>query len=172
MPKPPKTVICTLCTEKKYVEMHKCTFDIFEIEHRMKKVELEEQFNKEVKQGWRFAADAANSEDCNHTSDGVFVTIDSDLGDVVDKEEGAVMSCRSQGTKDESPKRGLMSEEVYGFRRVLLAFRRMDTEKEVFMEVVVELARTTGHPWLMAGDANMDPTGFICIEALEAKRAS
>ena len=58
---------------------------------------MEEQSNQEVKQGWRFAADAASittenasSEGCKHTSGGVFVKFDSDLGVVVDK-EGAVM---------------------------------------------------------------------------------
>ena len=47
-------------TEMKYMDRYKGTFDIFfGIEHRMKKEEMEEQFNKVVKQGWRFAADAA-----------------------------------------------------------------------------------------------------------------
>ena len=70
------------------------------IEHRMRKEEMEEQFNKEAKQGWRFAADAAaritdedaSSEDRRHTSGGVFVAIDSILGAVVGKVEGAVKS--------------------------------------------------------------------------------
>ena len=55
---------------------------------------MEEQFNKEFKQGWRLAADAAritdekaNSEDRKHTSGGVFVAIDSNLAAVVDKAE-------------------------------------------------------------------------------------
>ena len=58
---------------------------------------MEEQFNKEFKQGWRLAADAAritdekaNSEDRKHTSGGVFVAIDSNLGSMVDKAEWAV----------------------------------------------------------------------------------
>ena len=65
----------------------------------MRKEEMEVQFNNEVKQGWVFTADAAritdenaSSEDCKHTSGGVCVAIDSDLGTVIDKEEGAVMS--------------------------------------------------------------------------------
>ena len=34
------------------------TFDnFFGVEHRMRKEEMEEQLNKEAKQGWRFAAD-------------------------------------------------------------------------------------------------------------------
>ena len=51
----------------------------FGIEHRLRKEETEEQFNKEAKKGWRFAADApritdetAGSEDRKHTSGGVF----------------------------------------------------------------------------------------------------
>ena len=48
----------------------------FWIEHRLRKEEMEEQFNKEAKEGWRFAADAASitderagSEDRKHTSE-------------------------------------------------------------------------------------------------------
>ena len=60
---------------------------------------MEEQFNNEARQGWRFAADAAritdesaSSEDRKHTSGGVFVAVDSNLGAVVGTEEGAVES--------------------------------------------------------------------------------
>ena len=35
----------------------------FGIEHRLRKEEMEEQFNKEAKEGWRFAADAARITD-------------------------------------------------------------------------------------------------------------
>ena len=52
---------------------------------------MEEQFRKEMKQGWRVAADAAritdenpSSKDCKRTSGGVFVAIKSELGVVVD----------------------------------------------------------------------------------------
>ena len=46
-------------TEKKYMQRYRDTFDIFfRIEHRMRKEKMEEQFNREAKQGWRFAADA------------------------------------------------------------------------------------------------------------------
>ena len=45
-----------------------CTLDIFiGVEHRMRKEEMEEQFNEEAKQGWRFAAEAAGITD-KHTS--------------------------------------------------------------------------------------------------------
>ena len=42
--------------------MRRCkgTFDIFfGIEHRLRKEEMEEQCNKEAKEGWRFAQDTA-----------------------------------------------------------------------------------------------------------------
>ena len=70
-----------------------------------------EQLSKEFKQGWRFAADAARitsgkarCEDREHTSGGVFVAIDSNLGGVVDQAVGA--SRLSLGMQEESPKRG------------------------------------------------------------------
>ena len=51
---------------------------------------MEEQFNKEAKEGERFAADAARitderaaTEDPKHKSGGVFVAVDSNLGAVV-----------------------------------------------------------------------------------------
>ena len=61
---------------------------------------MEEQFNKEAREGWRCAADAATitderagSEDRKHTSGGVFVAaVDSNLGAVVGAEEGTIGS--------------------------------------------------------------------------------
>ena len=54
---------------------------------------------REAKEGWRFAADAASitderarSEDRKHTSGGVFVAVDSNLGAVVGAKEGAIDS--------------------------------------------------------------------------------
>ena len=55
---------------------YKGKYDIFfGIEHRLRKEDMEEQFNREAKEGWRFAADAAritderaSSEDRKHTS--------------------------------------------------------------------------------------------------------
>ena len=51
---------------------------------------MEVQFNKEAKEGWRFAADAtritdetASSEDRKHISGGGFVAVDSNLGAVL-----------------------------------------------------------------------------------------
>ena len=71
----------------------------FGIEHRLREEEMEEQFNKEAKEGWRFAASAARiieettgSEDRKHRSGGVFVAIDSNVGVVVGAEEGTIES--------------------------------------------------------------------------------
>ena len=77
---------------------YKGTFDIFfGGEHRVRKEEMEETLNKGAKQGWIFASDSASvthekaiSEDRNHTSGGVFVAIDGNLGAAFGKGEGAV----------------------------------------------------------------------------------
>ena len=77
---------------------YKGTFEsFFGVEHRMVKEDMLEQFNKEAKQGWRLAVDAArvtdekaSSEDREHTSGGLFVGIDSNLGAVVGNAEGSV----------------------------------------------------------------------------------
>ena len=60
---------------------------------------MDEQFNKEAEEGCRFAEDAARisvenagDEDRKHTSGGVFVAVDSNLGTVVGAEEGAIES--------------------------------------------------------------------------------
>ena len=48
---------------------YKSTFEIFSgFEHRMRKEEMEEQVNKEAKQGWRFPSDAARIIDGNAIS--------------------------------------------------------------------------------------------------------
>ena len=87
-------------TDKKYMRRYKGTFDIlFGIEHRLRKEEMEEQFNKEAKEGLRFAASAARiteemAGDCDrkHTSGGVVVAMDSKRGAVMGAEEGAIVS--------------------------------------------------------------------------------
>ena len=51
-------------TERKYMTKFVGKCDIFfGIEHRLRKEEMEDQFNKEAKEGWRFAADAARNTD-------------------------------------------------------------------------------------------------------------
>ena len=113
MKKEAKMLRCTMLngsawsTERKYMRKYNGKCDIFFwIEHRLRK---EEQFNKEAKEGWRFAADAARitdettgSEDRKHTSGGVFVAVDSNLGAVVGAKEGVTESI----PREESPKRG------------------------------------------------------------------
>ena len=95
------TLLCTLLngsawsTERKYMRRYRGKCDIFfGIEHRLRKEEMEEQFNKEAKEGWRFPADAARITDeragigdQKHTSGGVFVAVDSNLGAVAGAEE-------------------------------------------------------------------------------------
>ena len=47
----------TWSTEKKCMRRCKFTFDVFfGIEHKLRKEEMEEQFNKEAKEGWRFCS--------------------------------------------------------------------------------------------------------------------
>ena len=69
------------------------------------------EWSREAKEGCGFAADAARitderarNEDRTHTSGGVFVAIDSNLGAVVGAEEGRLS--RSQEMKEELPKHG------------------------------------------------------------------
>ena len=48
----------------KYVRRFAGAYDIiFEIEHRIRKEAMEEQFNKKAKQGWELATDAARITD-------------------------------------------------------------------------------------------------------------
>ena len=92
-------------TERKYMRRYKGKCDIFfGIEHRLRKEEIEDQFNREAEEGLRFAADAARitdkvagSEDQKHTSGEVFVAVDSNLGVVVGEEE---QLCPSQEMKN------------------------------------------------------------------------
>ena len=66
---------------------------------RVRKDEMEEQLNKEAREGWRIAASAARiaeetagDEDRKRTSGGVLLAIDSNLGAVVGAEEEAIES--------------------------------------------------------------------------------
>ena len=125
--------------EKKHMRRYKGNFDIFfGVEHRMRKEEMEEQFNKDAKQGWRFAADSArntdekaSSEDRKHSP----------------KEEGAVTSIpRNQGRIVQT---WCMCEEVCESFPYTSGTRH-------FMKRV----STTRHPRLIACDANMCPKDF------------
>ena len=81
---------------------------------------MEEHFNKEAKEEWRFAVDAAritneraSSEDRKHTSGGVFVAVDSNLGAVVGAEDGAIVSIPGN---EESPKAWVNEEDCVSSR--------------------------------------------------------
>ena len=72
-------------TERKCMRRYAGTFGVFfGIEHRMRKEEMEEQFNKVAKRGWRSAAVLTritdkneSTEDRKHTTERVLVAIDS-----------------------------------------------------------------------------------------------
>ena len=94
----------------------------FGIERRLRKEEMEEQFNREAKEGWIFAADAARityeragSKDRKHTSGGVFVAVDSNLGTAIPGNEGRIT-------------RAWVDVQA-SFFSVLLAPRRLDSEE-------------------------------------------
>ena len=151
----------------KYMRRYKGTFDVFfGIEHRLRKEEMEEQFNREAKEGWRFAADAAtitderaSSEDRTHTSGGVFVAIDSNLGAVVGAEEGAMESIPGNEGRIAQAwvnvRGGLRIFSVYFWHS-----EGWSSRNEALQEAVLKRTRTTKHPWLIACDANMSPEDF------------
>ena len=99
-------------TERKYMRRYKGTFDVFfGMEHRLRKEEMEEQFNREGKEGWRFAADAAtitraraSSEDRTHTSGGFLWQSTATWEQLREQKKGRWS--RSQEMKEELPKHG------------------------------------------------------------------
>ena len=116
--------------------------------------EVEEQFNKEGKQGWICAADAARitdesaiSEKCKRTSGGVSVAGDSDQGGVIDTEEGAVRSILGNET---TIAQSWVSVKVYSWQS-----EGWKPRNEALMEAVVLQARTTRRPWWVACDASL-----------------
>ena len=173
MEKEAKLLRCTLLngsawsTERKYMRRYKGKCDIFFwIEHRMRKEEMEEQFNKEAKEEWIFAADAARItdeeagiEDHKHTSGGVFVAVDSNLGAVVGQKEGAVTSIPGN--------EGRIAQvwvNVRGGMSICAAYfwhtEGWTPRNEAILEAVLARARATQHLWLVACDANMSPADF------------
>ena len=142
MRKEEKRLRCTLpngsawSTEKKYMRRFKGTCDVFfGIEHRLTKEEMEEQLNKEATEGWRFATSAARiteekagDEDRKHTSGGVLVAIDSNLGAVVGAAEGVIES--NPGNEGRVAQVWVNARgDIRVFCRVLLALGRMDAEE-------------------------------------------
>ena len=126
---------------------------------------MEEQFNKEANQGWRFAADmariiddSAGSVDCKHTS-GSLSSNRNNLGTVVDKEEGAVTSIPgNEGRIDQ------WWVNVKGCKRVFAVYfwhsEGWTPRNEALMVAVVKQTRTARHPWLVACDANKNLVDF------------
>ena len=132
-----------------YMRKYNGKCDIFfGIERRLRMEEMEEQFNKEAKEGWRFAVDAARntyetagSKDRKHTSGGVFVAVDSNVGAVVGVEEGAI---------DSIPGSGRIAQawvNVRGGLRVFSVFfwhsEGWIPRNEALLEAVLKQARTS-----------------------------
>ena len=94
---------------------------------------MEEQFKREAKEGWRFAASAARiteemagDEDRKHTSGRVFVAVDSNLGAVVGAEEGALESIPGNEGRIAQGER---KRRTACLLSLLLAFRAMVVKK-------------------------------------------
>ena len=170
MKKEARVLVCTVLngsawsTEKKYLSRYKGKCEMFfGVEHRLRKEEMEEQFNREAKEGWRFAADAAritdewaSREDRKHTSGGVFVAADSNLGAVVGAEEGAVVSISSNEGRIAQARVNVRG----GVRVFSVYFWHSDGWIRALLEAVAKQAHTTRHSWLVACDANMCPEDF------------
>ena len=98
----------------------------------------------------------ASREDRNHTSGGVFVAIDSNLGAVVGAEEGTIESIPGN--------EGRIAHACLNVRGGLRIFsvcfwhsEGWSSRNEALLEAVLKRTRTTKHPWLIACDANMSP---------------
>ena len=132
-----------------------------------RKEEMEEQFNKEAKEGWRYAADAARitdekagDEDRKHTSGVVFGGGSQQLCEQSWEQKRERLN-RSQATKEESPNHGYMFEDVCVSSRCSLWHSEGWTPRnEALLEAVLKQARTTRHPRLIACDAKMCPEDF------------
>ena len=102
-----------------YIEWYNGTYDVFGIEHRQRREEMEETFNKEAKQGWRFAADAArfiHLRECKHRGLQAHVGW-SPIGDWL-WTDGVVVDTERRSRhafffdmKDDSLKHGYLSDE-------------------------------------------------------------
>ena len=74
---------------------------------------------------------------------------DSDLGAMIDKEEGAVRSLLGKRSINR-PSMGKMSEGLRVFALYSWHSEGWTPRNEALMEAVVKQARTTRHPWLVA----------------------
>ena len=141
-------------TERKSMRRYRGTFDIFfGTEHRLRKEEMEEQFNKEAKEGWRFAADAAR-------------ITDERAGREDHKRRIWRSFCGSRQQTGDSYWRERRSSKVNvrGGMRMFAAYfwhtEGWSPSNEAVLEAVLKSARTTKHPWLTASDAYMSPEDF------------
>ena len=115
---------------------------------------MEEQLNKEAKEGWRCAAvearindERTSSKDNKHTLGGVFVAVDSNLGAVVGEKE---QWHQFQATRAESPR---LFVNVRGGMRVLSVYfwhsEGWTPRNEALLEGSVEASQS--HHTSMAG---------------------
>ena len=107
----------------------------------------------------RITDERASSEDRKHTSGGVFVAVDSNLGAIVGAEEGAIESIPGNEGRIAQAwvnvRGGLRIFSVYFWHS-----EGWTPRNEALLEAVLKRARTTRHPWLKACDANMCPEDF------------
>ena len=110
------------------------------------------EWSREAKEGCGFAADAARitderarNEDRTHTSGGVFVAIDSNLGAVVGAEEGAIESI--PGNEGRIAQAWLnVRGELRIFSVCLWPSEGWSSRNEALLEAVLKRTRTTKHP--------------------------
>ena len=98
-------------------------------------------------------------EDRKHTSGGIFVEVDSNLGAVVGAEEEATESIPGN--------EGRIAQARVNVRGELRVFsvhfwhsEGWTPRNEALLEAVVNQAKGTRHPWLITCDANMSPEEF------------
>ena len=140
----------------------------FGMEHRSRQEEMEEQFNREAKEGWRLAADAAritderaSSEDRKHTSGGVFIAVDSNMGAVVGAEDGTIDSIT--GNEERIAQAWV---NVRGGLRVFSVFfwhsEGWTPRNEALLEAVVKQAQPTRHQWLVREELMVSKGADAC----------
>ena len=93
-------------TERKYMRRFEGKCDIFfGIEHRLRKEEMGEQFSKEAKEGWRFAADAGQAVRIESTHQEEYVWQSKATWERLWEQKKGRLS-RSLEMKEELPKHG------------------------------------------------------------------
>ena len=150
------------CMERKDMRRYNGTFEIFfEIGHRMRRKEMEEQFNKEARdgglqqtrQGSLTRGQAARIAHTRREVYIVFVVVDGNFGAVFGKEEGAVTSIPGN--------EGRIAQACVNATGSLRVFALHWTPRnEALMAAVVKRVRATRHPWLVACDVHIDRDDF------------